>query len=206
MPLTPSARSAVKVFVAAAVMFAFNVGAASSAHAANQSITVTCSGGAPVFSPSEITVGASDTVTLLNSSGGTLSITNINTTGTGLTWSAPPTWNDATTKVLTVTDRAGAGVSISGPAGCGGASTLGFGGGSDGTTANQSAPASILQQFGKPASSTCDAVAPESLNWSGVASGGWGESWSEWMNDGKGGAVCTRTLLFSTAQSKWIIV
>lgn len=66
-------------------------------------------------------------------------------------------------------------------------------------------PSPVVQQFGKPASGTCDAAAPASLNWSGVASGGWGESWAQWMNSGKGGAVCTRTLVYSTSQSRWIV-
>jgi hypothetical protein len=78
--------------------------------------------------------------------------------------------------------------------------------GSDSSASNSgSTPPALIQQFGKPAAGTCDAVASPSLNWSGVASGGWGESWSEWMNDGKGGSVCTRTLVYSTNQSKWIV-
>ena len=39
----------------------------------------------------------------------------------------------------------------------------------------------------------------------GVTSGGWGESWAQWMNGGTGGAVCTRTLVYSTAQSRWVV-
>lgn len=70
---------------------------------------------------------------------------------------------------------------------------------------SRSGPPSSLQQFGKPASGTCETVAPESLNWSGVASGSWGESWAQWMNDGLGGAVCTRTLVYSSSQSRWIV-
>ena len=81
---------------------------------------------------------------------------------------------------------------------------VGTGGGGS-SSDSSSAPTPVMQQFGKPASSTCDAVAPESLNWSGVESGGWGESWAEWMNGGNGGAVCTRTLIYSTAQSRWIV-
>jgi hypothetical protein len=38
-----------------------------------------------------------------------------------------------------------------------------------------------------------------------VSSGGWGESWAQWMNAGQGGAVCTRTLFYSAAQSRWIV-
>ncbi len=28
----------------------------------------------------------------------------------------------------------------------------------------------------------------------GAPFGGWSKSWAEWINDGKGGAVCTREL------------
>ena len=79
------------------------------------------------------------------------------------------------------------------------------GGGSSSDPASSSAPAPIFQQFGKPASGTCDAAAPATLNWSGVASGGWSESWAQWMNGGNGGAVCTRTLGYSTSTGKWVV-
>jgi len=79
------------------------------------------------------------------------------------------------------------------------------GGGSSSGSASSSAPAPIFQQFGKPSSGTCDAAAPATLNWSGVTSGGWSESWAQWMNGGNGGAVCTRALVYSTAQSRWVV-
>jgi hypothetical protein len=79
------------------------------------------------------------------------------------------------------------------------------GGGSSESTTSLSTPSPIFQQFGKPTTGACDAAAPATLNWSGVASGGWGESWAQWMNNGRGGAVCTRTLVYSTNQSKWIV-
>jgi hypothetical protein len=63
----------------------------------------------------------------------------------------------------------------------------------------------VLQQFGKPASAPCDAAAPATLNWGGAGSGGWGESWAQWMNGGLGGAVCTRTLVYNTTQAKWVV-
>lgn len=63
----------------------------------------------------------------------------------------------------------------------------------------------MVQEFGKPASGTCDAAQPEGLNWAGVPSGGWANSWAQWMNGGNGGFVCTRTLVYSTTESKWII-
>lgn len=66
-------------------------------------------------------------------------------------------------------------------------------------------PAPIIQQFGKVTSGSCDAAAPESLNWSSVASGRWSESWAQWVNNGAGGAVCTRTLVYSSSQSHWVV-
>ena len=82
-----------------------------------------------------------------------------------------------------------------------------FGGSSSGgsSAGNSSAPAPIVQQFGMPATGTCDAAQPEGLDWSGVSSGGWGVSWAQWMHGGNGGAVCTRTLVYSAVQSKWIV-
>lgn len=79
------------------------------------------------------------------------------------------------------------------------------GGGASSSSSGSSAPSPIVQQFGKPMPGTCADGASESLNWSGVASGGWGESWAQWVNGGNGGAVCTRTLVYSTAQGRWII-
>ena len=64
-------------------------------------------------------------------------------------------------------------------------------------------PTPLLQQFGRPAQGTCEESAPFSLNWGGAGSGGWGESWAQWVNGGAGGQVCTRTLLFDIAQGKW---
>ena len=68
-----------------------------------------------------------------------------------------------------------------------------------------STPPPVLQQFGKPSRLTCDEAASTNLNWGGSSSGGWGESWAQWMNDGAGGDVCTRTLAYSNAQGRWIV-
>ena len=73
------------------------------------------------------------------------------------------------------------------------------------TSIDNAGPTPLIQQFGRPAFGTCDAAAPEDLDWSGIPSGGWGESWAQWMNGGTGGAVCTRTLTYSTAQSRWVV-
>lgn len=52
----------------------------------------------------------------------------------------------------------------------------------------------VIQQVGLPGSGSCDAVDDEALNWAGVKGGGWEKSWAEWVDNGQGGAVCTRTL------------
>jgi len=78
-------------------------------------------------------------------------------------------------------------------------------GGGGSTSASGSAPASEIQQFGLPASGNCEDGATEAMNWSGIPSGGWGISWAQWMNDGAGGAVCTRTVMYDTSTAKWVI-
>ena len=55
-------------------------------------------------------------------------------------------------------------------------------------------PPDLLQQVGAPSASTCAAVIDTTLNWAGAPSGGWVTSWAQWMNQGKGGMVCTRSL------------
>ena len=68
---------------------------------------------------------------------------------------------------------------------------------------NGSTPAPVIQQFEKPATGTCDEAQPEGLDWGGASSGGWGESWAQWANEGQGGAVCTRTLAYNTSTATW---
>jgi hypothetical protein len=91
--------------------------------------------------------------------------------------------------------------------GCAGQSiTLSINGGSpsSGSSDSAEAPPALLQQFGMLAQGTCDAAQPSGLDWSGVASGGWSESWAEWVNGGLGGAVCTRTLTYRPQLSAWV--
>lgn len=76
---------------------------------------------------------------------------------------------------------------------------------SPGSSSGSFTPSPLFQQFGKPLTGTCDAAAPVTLNWSSVSSGGWSESWAQWVNNGNGGAVCTRTLSYSTTQSRWVV-
>lgn len=63
--------------------------------------------------------------------------------------------------------------------------------------------ADIVQQV-EPTAAGCSAIERPDLNWSGVASGGWGTSWAAWANAGRGGAVCTRTLTY--ANGAWKLV
>ena len=66
-------------------------------------------------------------------------------------------------------------------------------------------PASLIQQFGKPDVGSCEDAAWPEMNWAGVASGGWSESWAQWMHDGNGGVVCTRTLEYHQGHSRWMV-
>lgn len=66
-------------------------------------------------------------------------------------------------------------------------------------------PPPVLQQVGLLDGASCTEFASEALNWAGVSSGGWGRSWAQWMNDGLGGAVCTRTLVYSNSQGRWVL-
>ena len=64
-------------------------------------------------------------------------------------------------------------------------------------------PSPVMQQFGKPGAGSCDENASAHLNWSGVASGNWGQSWAMWPNAGKGGPVCNRVLWYDSNASRW---
>jgi len=75
--------------------------------------------------------------------------------------------------------------------------------GDSGSTDVVSGPGPHIQEFAMPETGTCDEAQSEGLNWGGAASGGWGESWAQWMNDGEGGFVCTRTLAYNTSTAAW---
>jgi len=66
-------------------------------------------------------------------------------------------------------------------------------------------PPPVVQQFGRPENGECNQQAPSDLNWGGARDGGWGESWAQWVNDGLGGPVCTRTLVYSNTLRKWAV-
>ena len=83
----------------------------------------------------------------------------------------------------------------------------GGGGGDDSSSSGGagSAPASEIQQFGLPTSGNCEDGVTEEMNWSGIGMDGWGISWAQWANDGAGGAVCTRTVMYDTSTAKWTV-
>jgi len=184
---------------------------AAPANAATISSTISCSGsgGTVTVSPSTPITGAvnGDTVVIgALSAIASASVSLSGVTGPTSISSAPQTYTITSSSpsyivVTVVSDPSGL------PYSCVGKSvTISINGGtpsSGGSSSSTSAPDPIVQQFGRPASGTCADAAPASLNWGGSSSGGWGESWAQWMNGGTGGAVCTRTLLYSTSSGAW---
>ncbi len=77
--------------------------------------------------------------------------------------------------------------------------------GGDGGGEPTEGPGPILQQIPRLPGDDCSAVDRPELNWSGVESGGWTPSWSWWVNDGQGGPVCTRTLVYRQSDSTWFV-
>lgn len=65
-------------------------------------------------------------------------------------------------------------------------------------------PPPILQQVPAPDSGSCDLVVT-TYDWGGASSGGWSKSWAQWVNNGNGGPVCTRTLVYSNTLRHWIV-
>ena len=68
-----------------------------------------------------------------------------------------------------------------------------------------SGPPLILQQVGLAPSGSCTTFTDVNLNWGGAESGGWTQSWAQWLNDGRGGLVCTRTLVYDNSVNHWVI-
>lgn len=72
-----------------------------------------------------------------------------------------------------------------------------------GTSPASAVPNAVLQQVGVPATGGCLAVIEPSLNLANVAFGGWGLSWAQWINNGAGGPVCSRVLVFDASAVDW---
>ena len=71
--------------------------------------------------------------------------------------------------------------------------------------AGGSGSADILQQVSVPTSGTCADIADDYARYGTDVSGGWTKSWAEWINNGLGGDVCTRTLEYSTSLGQWVV-
>ena len=64
-------------------------------------------------------------------------------------------------------------------------------------------PPDVMQQVGRAGDQTCVSAGTAEMNIGGVASGGWGQSWAQWMNGGTGGFVCNRTLYYNVQYGRW---
>jgi plastocyanin len=175
--------------------------AATPASEATFSVVVSCPPNDYDFSPSSVTAGVGDTIQVsLQYPGETLTVAATGATG-------PTSIANGATETYTVTSASGGSLTFSGAAAGNclnktGTLTINAGGGGS-SSDSSSGPEAAMQQFGKPDSMTCDEAQPEGLNWSGVPSGGWGESWAQWMNAGNGGTVCTREIVYRAGS--WVI-
>jgi len=199
--------------VTATVLIGASVAMAVPAHAASFGRAVVCqfSGEAAITGGASSITGAiaNDTVEIngisgINTLNVTLSgVTGVSTITSGSSFPVQYTITSASPAYMTFTVASSSGGT------CDGRSvTLSINGGTPGGSSSagaSSGPAPLVQQFGRPASGTCETVASSDLNWGGVPSGGWSESWAQWMNDGIGGAVCTRTLVYSDNLGAWTI-
>lgn len=65
-------------------------------------------------------------------------------------------------------------------------------------------PSDLFQSIALTGSaSACASVTRPDLDWSGVDSGNWTQSWAMWPNGGTGGPVCNRVLWFDSNASRW---
>ena len=64
-------------------------------------------------------------------------------------------------------------------------------------------PEDVFQSVPLGSVSSCASVTRPDLDWSGVASGNWTQSWAMWSNGGTGGSVCNRVLWFDSNSSRW---
>ena len=189
----------VKILVAAGVVAVAGLGTSAPAMAAaNPSVvSVTCIDppfcSATVFSASSMMANPGDTFTVHNGTG-FAGLFQIQKDGVGVSGT-----------VTVASDNA---ASMTAPSALG-SYTIQFTGGSDPAMsltvtnapvapahADGSTPQPIvgLQQVGVPASGDCADVPVSAGHDQGFPIGGWSKSWANWMNNGTGGAVCTRTV------------
>jgi hypothetical protein len=175
------------------------------AQAASTAVTIGCASPNLTLSSNNFGAAPTDTIVVTNSSGGVLNVGSLN----GVTSSAIGNFDNGTQRIFTIVSASGGSINFTQPtAPCANNTivlTFVAGGGGSSSDTLDSTPPPVLQQFGKPTTDTCDAAATEMLNIGGAESGGWSESWAEWMNGGLGGAVCTRMLVYSNALGHWVV-
>jgi hypothetical protein len=71
------------------------------------------------------------------------------------------------------------------------------------TSSSGAGPADLFQSISLGSVPSCASVSRPDLDWGGVASGNWTQSWAMWPNAGKGGPVCNRVLWFDSNSSRW---
>ncbi len=185
---------AVKILVAAGVVAAAGLGTGAPAMAAaNPSIvSVTCTGpgggcDASKFSASSIIANPGDAFTVHN----------------GTTFAGLFSIGSSVAPTQTVAVANGLSGSMTAPSAVGSytLSWSGSGGPSipltvtnDPITRSDAQPVIGLQQVGVPASGDCADVPVSVGHDQGFPIGGWSKSWANWINNGTGGAVCTRTV------------
>lgn len=186
---------ALKILVAAGVVAVAGLGTSAPAMAAaNPSVvSVTCTDpgfcSATVFSASSMMANPGDTFTVHNGTS-FAGLFQIQKDGVGVSGT-----------VTVASDNA---ASMTAPSALG-SYTIQFTGGSDPAmsltvTNDPIAPAPPpvpiigLQQMGVPASGDCADVPVTVGHDQGFPIGGWSKSWSQWINNGTGGPVCTRTV------------
>lgn len=72
-----------------------------------------------------------------------------------------------------------------------------------GASPENDTPADAVQEVGLLLGHSCTNVDEASLDWGNAITGGWTSSWAQWINEGAGGAVCTRTIHYDQANRVW---
>ena len=72
-----------------------------------------------------------------------------------------------------------------------------------GASPENDTPADAIQEVGLLPGHSCTEIDEASLDWGQTITGGWTSSWAQWMNEGAGGAVCTRTIHYDQANRVW---
>lgn len=176
---------------------------ASTAHAATIVVNPTCAGGVLSVTSNPIVASPGDIILVQNTTGAGRTLDVLNQTGFTNNADINSIANGSQSRNMVVQSATGS-FDLLGAGGAGPCTT--------GVTvtfippsSSSVAPPSVTQQFGRPSTGTCDAAASATLNWGGAGSGGWGDSWAQWMNGGRGGAVCTRMLVYSIGPGRWVI-